>query len=284
MIPPQRLSALLLAAFLLALPARAESGYEAWLRYAEIDNPSVRQRYESLPDVVVILGDSPVLHAAQAELLRGVRGMLGRTLRIEAAVPDENAILLGTIAQVKQVAADFTMPPDLKKDGFVLKTMAIGGHKKHVIMATNDRGVLYGVFALLRKIALREPIRRFDEWDNPYAPVRVIDQWDNLDGSITRGYAGRSIFWESGHVVENLSRAGDYARLLASLGINGCSINNVNADARAITADYLPELARVADVFRPWGVRLFVSVNFSSPRRIGGLDTFDPLEDRKSVV
>ena len=89
---------------------------------------------------------------------------------------------------------------------------------------------------------------------------------------------GKSIFWENGHVVKDLSRVRDYARLMASVGINGCSINNVNADARVITPAYLPEVARIADAFRPWGVRLYLSLNFASPREIGGVKTFDPLD------
>ena len=77
-----------------------------------------------------------------------------------------------------------------------------------------------------------------------------------------------------------LTRAGEYARLLASIGINGCAINNVNANPRVLEDDFLPQLARVADVFRPWGVRLSISVDLSSPKVIGGLDTFDPLDPR----
>src|SRR6185312_903552 len=143
--------------------------------------------------------------------------------------------------------------------------------------AGNDHGVLYGTFALLRKIALGEPIRDLDETQTPYAPVRWVNQWDNLNGTIERGYGGRSIFFDDNNVRTDLSRASDYARLLASLGINGCAINNVNADPRILTPEFLPQLARIAAAFRPWGVRLVLSVDFGSPKTVGGLDTFDPL-------
>src|SRR5262249_53585025 len=105
-----------------------------------------------------------------------------------------------------------------------------------------------------------------------------VDQWDNLDGSIERGYAGRSIFFEDGGVRADLTRAREYARLLASVGINGCNINNVNANPRLLQHDFLPQLARVADAFRPWGIRLSISVDLSSTKAIGGLDTFDPVD------
>jgi alpha-glucuronidase len=271
----------LLTRCLLVVPCRAETGYEGWLRYAVIDDASVRNSYEkALPAVAVVLGRSDVERSAQVELIRGIRGLLHRTERIETALPAENAILLGTIDEVKRVIPTFDVPADLTEDGFYLKTIAFDGHRVLMVTARNDRGVLYGTFALLRKMALYESIARLDDEENPYAPIRVINQWDNLNGTIERGYAGGSIFWIGGHVVPDLTRVSDYARLLASLGIDGCSINNVNAEPHAIDSEHIPELARVAAAFRPWGVKLFVCINFGSPKSIGGLDTFDPLDPR----
>lgn len=259
----------------------AETGYEGWLRYAAIDGVTLQKSYENtLPAAVVTLGDSQVEQSAQAELIRGVRGLLGRTERVESTVPAENTILLGTVGEIKSAVPSFNAPTELIADGFYLKTMSVGVRRVLVVTALNDRGVLYGTFTLLRKIALLESIAGLDEWENPDVPVRVINQWDNLNGTIERGYAGGSIFWMNGHVVPDLTRVGDYARLLASLGIAGCSINNVNADPHAIDREHIPELARVAAAFRPWGVKLFVCINFGSPQSIGGLDTFDPLEPR----
>src|SRR5262249_2784399 len=127
-------------------------------------------------------------------------------------------------------------------------------------------------------VATGEPVAALDIRESPYAPVRWVNHWDNLDGTIERGYGGRSIFWEGGRVREDLSRVRDYARLLASLGVNACSVNNVNADRRVISAEYLPQVARIADAMRPWGVHIAVSVDFSSPQSLGKLNTFDPLD------
>ena len=262
-------------AFLATVPLRAETGYEAWLRYAPFDAASARQRYGALPAAVVALGDSVVIQAAQQELIRGVRGMLGRTLRIEARLPEESKIVLGTFDAIKNLAG---LRADLKEDGYWLRTVTLEGRAGLVVTAPNDRGVLYGVFALLRKIALAESITPLDEKQVPYAPVRWVNQWDNLDGTIERGYGGPSVFFEKNDVRGDLGRVRDYARLLASLGINGCTVNNVNANPRVLTTEFLPQLARIAEVFRPWGVRLSVSVDFTSPKSIGGLDTFDPLD------
>ena len=107
-----------------------------------------------------------------------------------------------------------------------------------------------------------------------------MNQWDNLDGRIERGYGGPSIFFSDGKVRADLTRAGQYARLLASIGINGCAINNVNADPRVLDRTFIEQTSRIADVFRPWGVQLALSVDLSSPKALGDLDTFDPLDPR----
>lgn len=259
---------------------RGETGHEAWLRYASIDDPSVRQRYASLPATIFAAGASPVVVSARDELIRGVRGMLGRTLRIESRFPRENAIVVGTLADLAGSAPSLGLHADVKPDAYWITTHTAGDRRHLVITASNERGVLYGAFALLRRIGLHQPISPIDERQEPYAPLRWVNQWDNLDGSIERGYGGRSIFFERNNVRADLGAVHEYARLLASLGINGCAINNVNANPRVVTSEFLPQLARVADAFRAWGVSLAVSVDFSSPQSVGGLGTFDPLDPR----
>jgi alpha-glucuronidase len=149
-----------------------------------------------------------------------------------------------------------------------------------VITGSTDRAVLYGSFSLLRKIAQGDSVAQLDEVQTPSAPIRWVNQWDNLDGTIERGYAGPSIFFEKRHVRADLERASEYARLLASIGINGCNVSNVNADLHILDSDFIPQLARIADVFRPYGVQLGVAVNLSMPKQVGGLDTFDPLDPK----
>jgi alpha-glucuronidase len=269
---------LLLLTFLTS-GARAETGGEAWLRYAPLEQSAV-EKYSALPAGVVVLGDSPVLGSAKGELLRGIRGMLNRTLREDKTPLQENAIILGTFSAIQPASANLLARMDLPDDGFLLATEKFQGVDCLIITAKTDRGVLYGVFALLSKIARGESISALNETQQPSAPIRWVDQWDNLDGRIERGYAGPSIFFENGSVRADLTRAGEYARLLASIGINGCAINNVNANPRVLEDDFLPQLARVAGVFRPWGVQLSISVDVSSPKVIGGLDTFDPADPR----
>jgi alpha-glucuronidase len=248
--------------------AGAETGRDAWLRYA----PLPEQARKSMPAVVASFGNSPLILTAQGELVRGVRGMCGRTLRITAGLPNESAFLLGTLDDLPGL--DLKGP--LQADAYLIKTVG----RYTVITASNDRGVLYGVFALLRRMGTGQPLAALDERRTPAVPDRWINQWDNLDGTIERGYGGRSIFWDNGQARADLTRVGEYGRLLASIGVNVCAINNVNANLRVLTPDFLPQIARIAEAFRPWGVRVAISVDFGSPKSVGGLDSFDPLDKR----
>jgi alpha-glucuronidase len=262
---------LILCGLLAAAAVRAEAGEAAWLRYEPLNDAATRQYRQAVPAAVMAYGNSIVIASAREELIRGIRGMLGRTLRMESGIPADGAVVLGTLADIRP---QFPLTANLAPDAFWLKTV----DRSIVVTAANDRGVLYGAFALLRKIALGESIAGLDEKQSPAAPVRWVNQWDNLDGSIERGYGGRSIFWENSNARADLSRAGEYARLLSSLGINGCSITNVNANPRVLAHDFIPQIASVAAAFRPWGVRVAVSVDFGSPQSVGGLNTFDPLD------
>jgi alpha-glucuronidase len=254
-----------------------EAGREAWLRYAPIGDRFRTRRH----DEFFLFGETDLLRIAQMEYLRGMRAMTGQN--------GSPTVVLATRARLQQAAPFFPSSlaflsslaeyaPSLQPDGYWLRTTQRNGHQMLLVMGSNERGVLYGVFDLLRKVALRQSIENLDEAHNPSAPIRWTNEWDNLDGSIERGYGGRSIFFADGNVLPDLTRVQEYARLLASVGINGCVVNNVNADPRVISAEFLPQLARIAAAFRPWGIQIAVSVDFASPQKIGGLKTFDPLD------
>ncbi|HWZ81871.1 MAG TPA: alpha-glucuronidase family glycosyl hydrolase [Terriglobales bacterium] len=279
---PCRWYGLAVAAILFAVPATAETGHEAWLRYARVSAPPKSERY----DGVVVAEESEVLRSAERELLRGMHQMWGLDLRSERPgflkQPGTGfgaVIVLGTLTSIESYFP-VARGTALQTDGYWLKATSVDGHPALLIAGANDRGVLYGVFALLRRIALQQTLDHLDEKQNPSAPIRWINQWDNLDGSIERGYGGRSIFFANGNVVSDLGRAQDYARLLASVGINGVVVNNVNADTRILSSDFLPQLARIAAAFQSSGIRLAIAVDFASPQKLGGLDTFDPLDPR----
>ena len=161
----------------------------------------------------------------------------------------------------------------IKNDGFKLN--------ENGIEANNESGILYGVYELLRRQQTGEAIN--SEIENPSYEIRVLDHWDNPDGSIERGYAGNSIFWRKGAdsltVTEKDKQLWqEYARANASIGINASVLNNVNASPKIITADYLARVKAIADVLRPYGIKTYLSINFSSPATLGKLKTADPLD------
>jgi alpha-glucuronidase len=266
----------LLSALLAVFSANAETGREAWLRYERKQQTAARQRVQVRANPLQILGpgESLVMNSAHRELARGLQGMLA-----PGSLPSRNLpkhFLLGTITSMRSLRP----PSPVTEDGFWIGRQKCQGADCIVIEGGSDRGVLYGVFALISKMARGESVAALNEVQNPGAKIRWVDQWDNLDGTIERGYAGPSIFFEGGNVRADLTRASEYARMLASVGINGCNVNNVNANPRVLETDFLPQIARIAEAFRPWGVRLSLSVDLSSPKTIGGLDTFDPFDPK----
>jgi alpha-glucuronidase len=270
---------------------QAETGYEAWLRYTPLDAGAARQYREALPPVMTSLGSATMVSNAREELIRGVRGMTGRTLRAASGVPAESAIVVGTLAEIRKVAPRLIPAGGTGPEGYWLRTTSDNGARYLLVTGDDERGVLYGAFALLRKISLRETVADLDEKQAPSSPIRWLNLWDNPGGPrpqsttlntlpMPRPPGGGSVLFEEGHVRKDLSRVNDYARMLASVGINGCAISNVNADRRLLAPDFAPELERLAAAFRAWGVRIVLPVDFASPQRAGGLDSFDPQDPR----
>ncbi len=254
-------------------------GYAAWLAYQPVNPALVFGATGQIPDTIFILGQDVLEKSSARELARGWRGMLNHVPRvIEASQPEfdgpgENIVVAGTQAQVKAWRSSLAAGAALGPDGYRLYR---AGHV-WLIEGGDSRGVLYGTFALLREIAEEHTLLTLNETSQPWAAIRWTNEWDNPSGMIERGYGGPSFFFKDGKVRADLSRAAAYARLLASIGIDGCTINNVNADPQLLSPENLKAIARIADAFRPYGVRLSLSVDIASPESIGGLPTFDPL-------
>jgi alpha-glucuronidase len=270
---------LALLAFLLFAPAaaRAEDGYRLWLRYDPLEAPQ-RALYAADATEIVAPSTGPVAQSAREELQRGLAGLLAHPVDIAAAPDRDGAILLATPQSAPAVAALHLPLARLGDEGYLIRSVRIGGHRATVIAANTDRGLLYGAFAFLRLIQTRRPLARLDIADAPKVKLRMLDHWDNPDRWVERGYAGQSLWdwqklpgWKS-------PRYSDYARADASIGINGAVLNNVNAKADALSTPWLEKAAALADAFRPWGVRVYLSARFSSPIEIGGLKTADPLD------
>lgn len=225
----------------LALTLWAEDGSRLWLRQTPVNQASV-----------CCLVTSPTLTVAREEL---------------AALWKGGEVDL-------QLCADETHRR-LGKEGYTIRT----SEGKTVLEATTEQGLLYATYHLLRLQAEGADCTRLDIQEKPAFDIRVLNHWDNLDGTIERGYAGRSL-WKWEDLTDSVSaRYREYARANASVGINGTVLNNVNASPEILSSDYLQKVRKLADVFRPYGIKVYLSVNFASPMKLGGLSTADPLDE-----
>ncbi|HZG86307.1 alpha-glucuronidase family glycosyl hydrolase [Paenibacillus sp.] len=253
---------------------KERAGYACWLSYREVKDAPLRQSYLRGCSRIAIAGDSPILRSARDELVSALQSMLGATPQVVEAADETATLVVGTVGSHPLLRGEGVV----SEEGYAIRR-SDGG--PIALAANTDRGALYAVFHFLALLQEGESIERLDIAETPANRLRMINHWDNMDGSIERGYAGRSIFFRDDRFDYDLSRVRDYARLLASVGLNAVSINNVNVhrtETKLITEELLPDVAKVADIFRAYGIRLFLSVNYASPIEIGGLGTADPLD------
>ena len=269
------LMAILLMMF--AAPAFAEDGYELWLRYHPAEEPRRTEIARVSASVVAPDRTSPTLEAATRELRLATAGLAGRSSVTRRDVT-AGAIVVGT-PQSSRAIAELKLPlSTLGTEGYLIRSVSVEGHPVTVIAANSDVGALYGAFAYLRRMTSGDTLDALDIISVPRIQLRMLNHWDNLDRTVERGYAGQSIWdwWKLPDI--KVARYTDYARANASIGINGTVLNNVNAKADSLTAPWIAKAAALADVFRPYGIRVFLSARFSAPVEIGGLKTADPLD------
>jgi len=265
---------------------QGEDGYELWLRYRPVDHPERLAQYRSAINCVVAPGTRETAAVIRSELARALPALLDCAVPL-VDKPTGNALVVGTIDELKAISVFVSSDDcrDLGDEGFIIAN----GERKNqspisnfqsltstIITGNSAPAVLTGTFHFLRLVQTRQDIRALDLTSRPRIRHRILAHWDNLDGSIERGYAGRSL-WNWDALPEKIDpRYHDYARACASIGINGTCLTNVNAGARILTTEYLEKTAALADLFRPYGMRVYLSPNFSVPMRLGGLTTSDP--------
>ncbi|MCL2243056.1 MAG: alpha-glucuronidase [Treponema sp.] len=247
--------------------------YDLWMQKRKITAAI------NIPEIVFAQDGGEITNQAVMEFTNGIQRLLGfspkERININSGQTERQAVFLGLFPEIKKLVSFSCMEPGA--EGFVIKVtetnIYIAGH--------DERGLLYGVFRFLSLLSLGQISYGFELGDTPVSPLRIINHWDNFDGTIERGYAGNSLFYKDGHFDFEIQRIEDYARFLASAGINRVSINNVNVRANAkllITEEYLKEATVLAAVFRRFGIRIFISINFGAPYSLGKLPSADPLD------
>ncbi|WP_434041513.1 alpha-glucuronidase family glycosyl hydrolase [Sorangium cellulosum] len=254
-----------------------ETGADLWLRYPQVPIPGRLAEYQAAFKRVIKSGSGASLDIAEDELVEGLSGLTGGTVETGAAVEGQGAVVIGTatadIIKGLPLAARLGA---LGPDGYLVETADVGGQPVIAVAGNTEVGVLYGTFALLRHLQSHSTLEGLSLSGSPRIKNRILNHWDNLDRTVERGYAGRSI-WDWSALPGTLSpRYKDYARANASIGINGTVLTNVNANAQVLTPSYLVKVKALADVFRPYGIKVYLTARFSAPIEIGNLSTADP--------
>ena len=259
---------------------KADDGYRLWLKYDLISNQEKLNEYRESIRTWVIEGNTPTIKAAEEELQMGLKGLLGSNIPQVNSIQNDG-ILIAAKYSGSSLLSKLKLENKLKKigsEGYLILNSEIDGKKVIVITANDDIGVLYGVFDFLRLLQTNKDISSLDIESHPKIKLRLLDHWDNLDRTSERNYAGFSI-WDWHRLPDYIiPQYKDYARANASIGINGAALNNVNANATILTHRYLIKVKALADVFRPYGIKVYLSARFSAPIEIGGLKTADPLD------
>ncbi len=275
------LTFLLLFAFLIG---KSEDGYELWLRYKPVENHALLNEYRNAIKDVVVFGQSETAEVIKSEITRGLSSMLVRPYPVSSVLSSENVLVIGTPFNSEFIRSlNLVSRLDrLGNEGYLIVETTSKGKKRIVIASNSEVGTLYGAFHFLRLIQSNKPIGALNIEEKPQTTHRLLNHWDNLDRTIERGYAGFSI-WDWHKLPDYIDpRYTDYARANVSLGINGTVITNVNANALVLTDQYIKKVAALAKVFRPYGIKIYLTARFSAPVEIGGLKTADPIDPQVS--
>jgi alpha-glucuronidase len=273
-------SILLLLLIVTGSSCLAEDGYRLWLRYDPLQDAVKRKEYTSFIKYLVIETTSPTLEIAEKELRLALGGLVEVSLSSSKVIGESGAIVLGT-PETSSLIKSLKLDDKLKiagDEGFVIVSTSIKGKKCIVISGNKDVGVLYGAFHFIRMLQMQSSIENLSLEQAPQVKHRILNHWDNLDRTVERGYAGFSI-WDWHKLPDYIDpRYHDYARANASVGINGSVLTNVNSNAQILTEPYLRKVAAMADVFRPYGIKVYLTARFSAPVEIGGMTTADPID------
>ena len=256
---------------------KAEDGYNLWLRYNKVSNPVLLDLYKKQIASPSVIGNSKTISLIKEELSKAFSRLIGTSDHIFSAPQKTSKFIAGVASSLGSIGSIFSKDElnKINSEGFIIRSRA----GKIIVTANTDIGLLYGVFHFLRLMQTGQPITNLNIISSPKLKLRLLNHWDNLNRTVERGYAGFSIWnW---HTLPDYidQRYIDYARANASIGINGTVLTNVNANATILTKPYLEKVKALADAFRPFGIKVYLTARFSAPIEIGKIRTADPLND-----
>ncbi len=257
----------------------AENGYDLWLRYKPLTDNQQLETYKAYCKELYIDGDSPTYQVIKSEIKTALTNLLSSEIHISDRYNDQR-LIIGTYPTNNKIAEKISDSEisALTPDGYIIKEVKNGEQSQLIITSKTEIGLLYGTFAFLRNLQCEEDLSDININNSPKTTLRLLNHWDNLDRTVERGYAGFSI-WDWHKLPDFISkRYIDYARANASIGINGTVITNVNSNALVLTNEYLVKLKALADVFRPYGIKVYLTARFSAPMELSYLPTADPLD------
>ena len=280
MYKPIYLSAILWICF--TVSSLANDGYKLWLDYQPISDSQIKFQVEPLLSGVYFFGENPTYEAIRNELNLASKSMLGKSPIYTNERLQNTKLWIGTREQLSQVLSldQQTQIKELGSEGYWRGQIELDGKSFYAIVGNHAIGALYGVYNWLKSIQSTTFDKSIEITDSPKIKLRMLNHWDNLDRTVERGYAGFSIWdWHKlpGYVDPRYT---DYARANASIGINAVSLTNVNANALILTTDFMKKVKVLADIFRPYGIKVFLTARFSAPIQLDGLKTADPLDPK----
>ena len=277
----KRYNVLIFLLFIVTTTINSQSlnDYKLWLKYDKIENSNVSNSYAKMASSIYFPQSSEILNNAKKELSLALPQMTGSTVKYSNELNSESSLIIDVVDRLPNILKGSLEKNfnTINEEGFLIKTISYKNKPVTVITAKSEVGILYGVFRMLHLMQAQQEFSNFELADSPKIDLRMLNHWDNLDRSVERGYAGFSL-WNWQKLPEYIDqRYIDYARANASIGINATVLTNVNANALVLTPMYLEKVEALANIFRGYGIQVYLTARFSAPIEIGGLETADPL-------
>lgn len=252
--------------------------YDGWLNYDRLSEEYINEYINLFENVYLEVEKDLVLESIKEEMEYGIKSLLNKKINFNSELKDASICIIDSDNTLLDEVSIFDN--STKEEAYLIKNVTNNNQDRIIITSKSSEGKLFGVFKFLQEIKMKTDLRTINIFTSPANNIRMLNHWDNLDGSIERGYAGRSIFYKDNDLRENLERIKDYARMLVSIGINAVSINNVNVseEETKLIDEKIDIVTKINAIFKQYGIKTYLSINYASPIQLSGFNTADPLD------